>query len=52
MVVDRIGTEVPGVSGIFSELEAEDCLELGDFLMSKQFGVVHAEVGVIVRVHV
>ena len=52
MVVDRIGTEVPGVGGIFSELEAEDRLELGDFLVGKQFGVVHAEVGVVIGVHV
>lgn len=52
MVVDRIGTEVPSVSGIFSELEAKDSLELGDFLMCKQFGVVHTEVRVIIGVHV
>lgn len=52
VVVNRIRTEVPGISGIFTELEAEDSLELGNFLMREKFGVVHAEVRVVVGVHV
>jgi len=33
VIVDGVGREVPGVSGVFSELQFEDSLELGDFLM-------------------
>ncbi len=35
VVVDGVGREVPGVSGVLSELEFEDGLELGDFLMGE-----------------
>lgn len=52
MVVDGVGTEVPSVSCVLAQLQAEDSLEFGDFLMSLQFGVVHAEVGVVVGVYV
>jgi hypothetical protein len=52
VIVDRVGTEVPSVSRVLAELEAEDSLEFSDFLMSLQFGVVHAEVGVVVGVDV
>jgi hypothetical protein len=44
--------EVPGISGVFAELEAEDSLKLGDFLMGQKFGVVHSEVGVVVGMYV
>jgi hypothetical protein len=52
VVVDRVGAEVPGVSGVLAELQPEDGLEFGDFLMSLQLGVVHAEVGVVIGVDV
>ena len=52
VVVDGVGAEVPGVSGVLAELEPEDGLVFGDFLMSLQFGVVHAEVGVVIGVDV
>lgn len=48
VIVDGVGTEVPGVSGIPAELQAKDGLKLGNFLMSEQFSVVHAEMRVIV----
>lgn len=35
VVVDGVGAEVPGVSRVFAELEAEDGLELGDFLVGE-----------------
>lgn len=44
--------EVPGISGVFAELETEDSLKLGDFLVGQQFGVVHTEVGVVVGMYV
>ncbi len=43
---------LPCVSGVSAELQPEDRFELGDFLMGEQFGVVHAEMRVIVGVHV
>jgi len=43
---------VPGVSGIFAELDTEDGFEFGDFLVVLQFVGGHAEVGIIVGVHV
>lgn len=48
MIVDGVGTEVPGVSGMPAELQSKDRLKLGNFLMGKQFSVVHAEMRVIV----
>jgi hypothetical protein len=50
VVVDGVGAEVPGISGVFAELQSEDGFELGDFLMGLKFGVVHAVVGVFVGV--
>ena len=52
VVVDGVGTEVPRLGGVGAQLDAEDGLELGDFLMGEEFGVVHAVVGVVVGVHV
>jgi hypothetical protein len=52
VVVDRIGAEVPGFGGMPAELYPVDGLELGDFLVCEQFGVVHTEMGVVVGVHV
>lgn len=36
---------------MFSKLQPEHRLEFGDLLMSQKLGVVHAEVRVVVRVH-
>lgn len=33
VIVDGIWREVPGISGVLSELEFENCFKLGDFLM-------------------
>lgn len=52
VVVDGIGTKVPGFGGIFAELNSKDGLELSDFLMCEQFGIVHSEMGVVIGVHV
>ena len=52
VVVDGVGAEVPGISGVFAHLYAQDGLELGDFLMGEQFGVVHAEVDIVVGVDI
>jgi hypothetical protein len=52
VIIDGVRAEVPGISGMFTELEPEHSLEFGDFLMSLQFGVVHAEVGVVIGVDV
>lgn len=48
MIVDRVGAEVPGVSGMPAELQSKDSLKLGNFLMSEQFSIVHTEMRVIV----
>lgn len=43
---------LPSVGGVAAELQPEYGLELGDFLVGEQFGVVHAEMRVVVGVHV
>jgi hypothetical protein len=48
--VDGIGTEVPGIRGVPTELQSKDSFELSDLLMSDEFGVVHTEVGVVIGV--
>lgn len=50
VVVYGIWTEIPSVSSEFSHLEAKDSLELGDLLVSNEFGIVHAEVRVVIWV--
>lgn len=52
VIVDGVGTEVPGIRGIFAELQPEYGFKLGDFLVSQEFGVVHAEVRVVVGMDV
>ena len=52
VVVEGVGAEVPGVGGVLAELQPEHSFELGDFLVGQQFGVVHAEVRVVVGMHV
>ena len=47
-----MGKALPCVGGVAAELQAKDGLELGDFLVGEQFGIVHAEMRVIVGVHV
>jgi len=51
VVVNGIGTEVPSISGIATKLDSEHSFEFCDFLMSYEFGIVHAEMGVVVWVH-
>ncbi len=52
VVVDGIRTEVPSISGMPTELETKDCFEFSDFLMGKQFCIVHTEMRVIIWMHV
>lgn len=52
MIVNRIWTEVPGISRVLSELQPEHRLELGDFLMCQKLGVVHTEVWVVIGMDV
>lgn len=53
VVVDRIGTVVPGFGLVLAELDTVDSFELGGLLMGVERGVVHAEVlGVIVLLFV
>lgn len=33
VIVDGVGREVPGISGVLSKLQFENGFELGDFLM-------------------
>lgn len=43
---------IPGISSVSTELQSKDSFELGDFLMCQQFCIVHAEVRVVIGVHV
>lgn len=52
MIVDGIGTKVPCLGRISTELNPKDGLELSNFLVCQQFGIVHSEMRVVVGVHV
>ena len=48
MIVDWVRTKVPCISGIFAQLQPKYRLKLSNFLVGLQFGIVHAEVRVVV----
>ena len=48
MIVDWVRTEIPSIRCPLTQLQSKDCFELGDFLVSKELGIVHTEVRVVV----
>jgi hypothetical protein len=50
--VDGVGTEIPGICGIFAQLQSENSLELRNFLMILQLRRVHTEVRILVGMRI
>ncbi len=52
MVVNWIGTIVPGFRHVLSELNSRNCFKLGVLLMGEQLSMIHTQMGVVIWMNV